>query len=276
MPKQHDAIIEFKQLIDIVSQLRAPKGGCPWDLAQTPDSIKGHLIEEAYEVVDTINKGNTNHFKEELGDLLLQIVLHAQMANEASYFSIIDVINEINAKLIRRHPHIFGKSDSASCEATPDKEGLSTREVLKQWEQIKKNEKKEESFVGGIPKGLPSLLYAQKLQNKAARIGFDWQDQKGVVDKVEEEIEEFTALPVTSKQQAEEELGDILFSVVNLARHHKIDAESALFKASEKFKKRFVAMEQLAKDGKKSFEKLSLREKENLWMQVKQEEGQCL
>lgn len=250
----------FERLVSLMSRLRAPDG-CPWDLEQTPDTIKGHLIEEAYEVVDAIERGDNLHLKEELGDLLLQIVFQAQMASEKGKFSMQEILKEIITKLKRRHPHLFSNVRVSG-----------SKEVVLNWERIKKEEKEEKSFLQGIPQGLPSLLYAQKLQTKASRVGFDWIRLNHVFEKIEEEIEELKEA-CDSKGNIEDELGDLLFGLVNLARHLKIDAESALRKVARKFQKRFEAMEKLAEERNLIFEQLGLKEKDSLWEKVKQQEN---
>lgn len=249
---------DFAELVKLMAVLRSPQG-CPWDREQTHDSIKGHLIEEAYEVIDAIEGDDPAGLKEELGDLLLQVVFHSQMASEAGYFSINDVIEAIVVKLRRRHPHIFGTTKADSVD-----------EVLTQWEQIKADEKNRQSYLSGVPGGLPSLAQAQKLQEKAARVGFDWPDSRGVLDKLVEEISEFKACPRGGRERADE-FGDILFTLVNLARHEGVDAELAVRRVSGKFRERFGKMEELAKAGGKDFAELSLDEQESLWLSAKEE-----
>lgn len=248
---------QFEKLISVISRLRSPDG-CPWDLEQTLKTIKGHLIEEAYEVVDTINRNDYEHLKEELGDLMLQVVLYAQMSAQSGEFTINDVLKDINDKLIRRHPHVFAEG-----KATQPKE------VIAEWERIKKKEKDKASYMEGVPKGLPSLVFAQKLQSKAARVGFDWVKPEDVIDKIDEEVEELKKAKNLSWEEQESELGDILFAIVNYSRKLEIDAESALLSSSDKFKKRFQKMEDLAKKKNKDFTVLSLEDKEKLWEEVK-------
>src|SRR5205814_1994939 len=199
------------RLLQIMARLRAP-GGCPWDREQTHQSIRHNLIEECYETVDTLDTGDMAEFKDELGDLLLQIVFHAQMASEAGTFDFDDVAKTIADKLIRRHPHVFGKvraDDSAA--------------VLKQWEAIKKQEKNSHSIYNEIPRSLPALIKADKIQRKAARVGFDWRKVNDVVAKVEEELRELKgAMASGSRRQFEEELGDLIFAAVNLARFENL------------------------------------------------------
>src|SRR5580704_3600070 len=222
------------RLRDIVARLRSPEG-CPWDREQTHQSLKPHLVEECYELIDAIDAGDDKEMQEELGDLLLQVVLHAQMASEESRFNIDDVATVIADKLVNRHPHVFGETrlpDSAA--------------VLRQWEVIKRTEKQERrSVLDGVPKGLPALARAQKLQTKAARVGFDWNEAKGALAKVREELSEVESAP---ENRLEEEVGDLLFAVVNFARKKELDAEQLLNQATAKFAARFQAMERLAED----------------------------
>jgi ATP diphosphatase len=227
-----------------MARLRAPDG-CPWDREQTFDSIKRHTLEETYEVFDAIERRAWPDLKDELGDLLLQVLFYAQMASEAGYFSIEDVASNLNAKLIRRHPHIF-----AGAEAT------DSNAVLRNWEQIKQTEKKtsalpQNSMLDDIPRSMPAVLEAAKLGSRAAKVGFDWPNADGLFDKLEEEIGELKAelapsSELSSTAAIEGELGDILFTTVNLARHLKVDPESALRATNAKFRRRFAAMESAA------------------------------
>src|SRR5436853_363665 len=198
----------FNRLCDIVAKLRAP-GGCPWDREQTHESLLPATIEEAYEVAEAARAKNDAHFREELGDLLLLVVMHAEIAREARRFSIEDVTEEISEKLIRRHPHVFGTSDARDSGA-----------VLKQWEAIKREEKKEDAhYLASLPKALPALQRAQKAQSKVARVNFDWSELRDVIAKVEEELSELKeAITSEDSQATEDEMGDLLFAVVNLAR----------------------------------------------------------
>src|SRR5207248_5993868 len=207
----------FNRLRDIVVKLRAP-GGCPWDQEQTHESLLPATIEEAYEVAEAARARNDAHFAEDLGDLLLLVVMHAEIAREAGRFDIDDVLGDVSQKLVRRHPHVFGTSDARDSGA-----------VLKQWEAIKRTEKKADShYLASLPKALPGLVRAQKAQSKAARVNFDWTDMRDVVAKVEEELGE-TKEAIASKDRAriDDETGDMIFAMVNLARKCKIDAESA-------------------------------------------------
>jgi ATP diphosphatase len=238
------AIVDpIAEAITIMARLRGP-GGCPWDREQTFDSIKRHTLEETYEVFDAIERRAWPDLKDELGDLLLQVLFYAQMASEAGYFTIADVAANLNAKLIRRHPHIFGDVLVADSDA-----------VLRNWEQIKRTEKQtsakpQSSIMDDIPRTMPALLEASKLGSRAAKVGFDWPNVDGLFDKLQEEIAELKAeLPIENlpaPPAAEEELGDLLFTAVNLARHLKIDPESALRSSNAKFRRRFAAMESVA------------------------------
>ena len=243
-----------------MAKLRSPQG-CPWDREQTHDSIKGHLVEEAFEVIDALERLDFNELREELGDLLLQVVFHSQMAAEAGRFTIDDVIAEIVLKLKRRHPHVFG-----------DVEVATAAEVLVHWERIKAGEKDRASALAGVPEMLPALAYSQKLQEKAARVGFDWLVTEDILDKLAEEIAEFIAADRRTRA-LEDEFGDILFTLVNLARHLGVDSELALRRVGKKFKNRFEGMEALARNEGIDFSNLSLDEKEGFWERVKDKEG---
>jgi nucleoside triphosphate diphosphatase len=227
------------EAVAIMARLRAPDG-CPWDREQTFDSIKRHTLEETYEVFDAIERRAWPDLKDELGDLLLQVLFYAQMASEAGYFTIHDVAANLNEKLIRRHPHIFAGAEAADSSA-----------VLRNWEQIKETEKKataktHSSMLDDVPRSMPAMLEASKLGSRAAKVGFDWPSADGLFDKLQEEIGELKAELSPSTQSAaavEAELGDLLFTVVNLARHLKVDPESALRSTNAKFRRRFAAME---------------------------------
>src|SRR6266540_3643550 len=217
--------ISFQRLCEIVAKLRAP-GGCPWDREQTHESLLPALIEEAYEVAEAARAKNDAHFREELGDLLLLVVMHAEIARESRRFNIDSILQEISDKLVRRHPHVFGTSDARDAGA-----------VLKQWEAIKREEKKADShYLASLPKALPALVRAQKAQAKAARVNFDWRTLRDVIGKMEEELGEAKeAIQSQQEERIEDEIGDLLFAVVNLARKCKIDAETALQSATDKF-----------------------------------------
>jgi XTP/dITP diphosphohydrolase/ATP diphosphatase len=268
------------EAISIMARLRAP-GGCPWDREQTFDTIKRYTLEETYEVFDAIERRAWPELKDELGDLLLQVLFYAQMAAEAGHFDIADVAANLNAKLIRRHPHVFpveGKlADATDADA-----------VLRNWEQIKRGEKRATgetataSVLEAIPRSMPAVMEAGKLGSKAAKVGFDWPDAQGIFEKLQEEIDELKAemekdeaaelVRSEEKKQAriEEELGDILFTAVNLARHLKVDAESALRGANAKFRARFGAMETSA-GGFDALAALTPAELDALWNRAKRE-----
>lgn len=251
--------------IAIMARLRGP-GGCPWDREQTFDSIKRHTLEETYEVFDAIERRAWLDLKDELGDLLLQVLFYAQMAAEAGHFNIEDVAANLNAKLIRRHPHIFG-----------DVEATDSNAVLRNWEQIKRAEKAQKadvqsSLLDDIPRSMPAMLEASKLGSRAAKVGFDWPNAGGLFEKLDEEIAELKdelaeeQHPATSA--AEEEMGDLLFTAINLARHLKIDPESALRSCNAKFRRRFAAMESWAGNAD-ALVGLTPSQLEALWSQAK-------
>lgn len=254
------------QAIAIMARLRGP-GGCPWDREQTFDSIKRHTLEETYEVFDAIERRAWPDLKDELGDLLLQVLFYAQMASEAGYFTIADVAANLNAKLIRRHPHIFAGAEATDADA-----------VLRNWEQIKRTEKEvsavvQNSMLDDIPRTMPAMLEAGKLGSRAAKVGFDWPSADGLFDKLQEEIAELhaelaPAAPGASMSAIEEELGDLLFTAVNLARHLKVDPESALRTANAKFRRRFAAMESAA-GGRDALAASNPSELDGLWNQAK-------
>jgi len=251
---------QMARLRAIMHRLRAP-GGCPWDAEQTHESLISNLIEETYETVDTIQRGDHDHLQEELGDLLLQVVFHAELAEEAGRFHFDDVARGISDKLVRRHPHVFARSDAKDPEA-----------VLKQWDEIKRGEKGDENepYLHGVGKGLPGLIKAAKLQNKAAKVGFDWPDQAGVIDKLREELAELEqAIESDEQEHIAEELGDLLFSAVNLARTRKLDPEALMAAANRKFEARFGAMEKALQKEGKTLEESTLEEMESAWQAAK-------
>ena len=263
-PTDTQAILhrQFSQLREIISILRSPEG-CPWDKEQTHKTIRKNLIEETYEVAEAIDSDDPDGLREELGDLLMQVMLHSQIAEDNGDFTVEEVIAVLNDKLIRRHPHVFG-------EHTAD----TSDQVVQNWEQIKLEEKKGKgldpevtSQLAGIPKGLPALMSAYKLQKKAAHIGFDWDRAEDVVAKLHEELEE--VLKAESDQELKEELGDLLFVVVNLARFHKVDPEEALALTNQKFTKRFEHIEKRLKELGKDFSDSSLEEMEEFWQEAK-------
>jgi nucleoside triphosphate diphosphatase len=260
-----EAAQHLQEAVAIMARLRAPDG-CPWDREQTFDTIKRHTLEETYEVFDAIERRAWPDLKDELGDLLLQVLFYAQMASEAGYFTISDVAANLNAKLIRRHPHIFAGAEATDADA-----------VLRNWEQIKRVEKQvsgvaEESMLDDVPRTMPAMLEAGKLGSKAAKIGFDWPNADGLFEKLQEEIAELQSELNPSASSgpaaAEEELGDLLFTAVNLARHLKIDPESALRASNAKFRRRFRAME-LAAGGTEALAARTPAELEVLWNQAK-------
>jgi MazG family protein len=251
---------QLERLRAIMHRLRAP-GGCPWDAEQTHGSLVSNLIEEAYETVDAIQRCDLKHLEEELGDLLLQVVFHSELAEEAGHFDFDWVASGIADKLVRRHPHVFASSGAATSEA-----------VLKQWDEIKRGEKgvEEEPYLQGTGKGLPALLRASKLQKKAAKVGFDWPTQSGVLAKIREEIMELeAAVDEQDLDAVDEELGDLLFSVVNLARFRKLDPEIVLAAANEKFERRFNEMEKMLKSSGRSLEEATEREMDDAWEAAK-------
>lgn len=249
---------DITPLTNIMARLRDRDTGCPWDIEQNFATIAPYTIEEAYEVADAIERNDLDALKDELGDLLLQVVFHSQMASEQSAFTLQDVVNGICDKMVRRHPHVFGDISAAS------------HEVPDNWETIKAAERSDNddnSALAGVALALPALLRAQKIQKRAARTGFDWPDQSGVRDKIIEELDEVSE--ATTAEHVAEEIGDLLFAVVNLARFHQVDAEHALKQANTKFERRFRDMELSAGD---AFVDLSLEQKEELWQQAKAKE----
>lgn len=244
-------------LLDIMVKLRG-ENGCPWDKAQTHQSIKKSMIEECYEAIDALDSGDDHAFANELGDVLLQVVFHARIAEERGAFNFDDVVNEICTKLITRHTHVFGADKAVSAE-----------EALGQWEKNKKKEKNLDSYTAmlkDVPHYLPALMRSEKIQKKAGSVGFDWQETEPVYDKVNEEIAELKEAAKTGNaERIEEEYGDLLFSVVNLGRHLKVTPEIALTKASDKFIKRFEKMEAEAVKDNLDMAQLSLEELDKLW-----------
>jgi nucleoside triphosphate diphosphatase len=248
---------DIMPLANVMARLRDPETGCPWDIQQDFASIAPYTIEEAYEVADAIERNDLPALRDELGDLLLQVAFHSRMAEQAGHFTLQDVIDGVTEKMIRRHPHIFD-------------EGIPREHGHAQWEAIKAAERAhrdpDSSALAGVATALPALLRAEKLQKRAARTGFDWPDTQGVLAKIEEELQEVHE--ATSPDEHQEEIGDLLFAVVNLARHLKVDAETALRSANAKFEARFRAMEEIAGD---EFAALQLDGKEALWQQAKRQ-----
>jgi len=256
---------DIARLIEIMARLRTPETGCPWDLKQNFATIAPYTIEEAYEVADAIAHDDMPALKDELGDLLLQVVYHARMAEEAGDFAFPDVVLAITEKLVRRHPHVFGAE-----------RGLSPEEVKSLWEKIKAEERKEkhtgsESVLDGIPAALPALTRAEKIQKRAAQVGFDWPDVQGVIDKVAEEVAEIKAADSTAA--IEEEFGDLLFTLVNYARRMDIDPENALRRATSKFERRFRGVEVRVKGEGGEVRHTSLEDLERHWQTEKSSRG---
>jgi tetrapyrrole methylase family protein/MazG family protein len=274
--RKESAGLWFERLIKLQARLRAPNG-CPWDVEQTHLTLRTYLIEEAYEVLEALESGNDAKFAEELGDLLLQVVFHAQIATERGRFTAADVVREIHQKMIRRHPHVFG-----------EKRAKNATEVLKNWEQIKAEERRAESGKGssssvesekvpaslldGIPHTLPAVMQGFQLTRRASRIGFDWDNVEGVVEKLQEELAELRT--AQSSRQIEGELGDVLFAAVNLARFLKVDPEIALKRTNAKFTSRFREMERLAHASGRALADVPRSEMESLWDQAKISENE--
>jgi tetrapyrrole methylase family protein / MazG family protein len=255
---------QFHKLREIIAALRGPNG-CPWDKEQTHESLKKYLIEETFEVVDAINQKDDEHLVEELGDVLLQVMLHAQIGEDEGYFSIDDVIESTSNKMVRRHPHVFGSETADHAD-----------DVITLWEDIKRKEKgeNEQSLLDGVGFGIPNLIRAYELQKKAAKVGFDWKDIGPAIAKVQEEIQELE-IELTNKEDNQQrimsEYGDILFALVNVARFLKIQPEEALFAANEKFKRRFQYIEEKVKGSEKSFKEFSLEELDQFWNEAKEQ-----
>lgn len=269
---------DISRLIEIMKALRDPDTGCPWDVEQDFSSIAPYTIEEAYEVADAIERGDRNDLREELGDLLLQVVYHARMAEEEGSFAFPDVVEAVTTKMIRRHPHVFGNEEARSAGMA---KGM--------WEKIKAEEKAEkhaaqklhgvapqtrsEGFLDNVPLALPGLTRALKLQEKAARVGFDWQEARPILDKIEEEIAELRqALDQGASDEIKGEFGDLLFALVNFGRHLKLDAEDALRRTNDKFRRRFHFIETALKNDGRTLGDATLEEMETLWQQAKDKE----
>ncbi|MBK1791981.1 nucleoside triphosphate pyrophosphohydrolase [Persicirhabdus sediminis] len=251
---------QIQRLRAIMHRLRAP-GGCPWDAEQTHATLVPHLIEEAYETVDTIKRQDWNHLQEELGDLLLQVVFHAEIAEQDGRYNLDDIARGISDKLIRRHPHVYATSQADDPDA-----------VLKQWDEIKRQEKgltTQQGFLHETGKGLPAMLRAAKLQKKAGKVGFDWPDDAGVVDKIREELAETEEVLAEGGERLEEELGDLLFSVVNLARKRKLNPEILLEAANQKFEDRFTKMQLALENNGTSLDDADLDTMEAQWQAAK-------
>lgn len=264
----------ISRLLDIMAALREPETGCPWDVVQTFETIKPYTIEEAYEVADAIERNDPDDLCEELGDLLLQVVFHARMAEEAGLFSFGDVVEAITTKMIRRHPHVFAVSEASTPEA-----------VKTQWDDIKRQEKAERAerrtrrgmaeevhsgHLGTVQRSFPALTEALKLQEHAARVGFDWSEAAPILDKIEEEIGELReALALGQQDKINEELGDLIFALVNIGRHVKADPEQALRGTNTKFRRRFNYIEKTIKENNETLEGASLERMEELWQEAK-------
>jgi MazG family protein len=248
---------KFEELVGIMARLRGP-GGCPWDKEQTYKDIAVHTLEEVHEALDAIDRKDYDGLKEELGDLLLQVVFYAQIAQDEGRWKIDDVLDVINKKLIHRHPHVFG-----------EKKAKDSKEVLKRWESLKLEEGKK-SVLGGVPKVLPALLKAYRLGEKAARVGFDWEDAEGILGKLEEEARELhEARKTKDESQIEREYGDLLFTLANIGRFLGIDPEGALRKSSDRFIRRFQFMEKEIAEKKLDMRSLSAKEWDELWERAK-------
>jgi tetrapyrrole methylase family protein/MazG family protein len=254
----------FDRLREIIAVLRGPNG-CPWDRKQTHESLRPYAIEEVYELIDAIDQEDDENIIEELGDVLLQVMLHSQIGEDQGYFQVDDVIRSLTDKMIHRHPHVFGTTEAETVE-----------EVYKNWDELKKEEKGKEHFssiLDGIPKQLPSLAKAYKLQHKAGKAGFEWDDVSGVWDKLDEELLEVKeAIEAFDLQEIEEELGDVLFVLANLARYYKVNPEIALNRSNTKFQSRFTFIEEQLKREKKDINQTSLEEMDNLWNLAKRKE----
>ena len=253
---------EINNLLQTFKKLRDPSQGCPWDKEQDFKSIASCSIEEAYEVADAIEREDFNDLKEELGDLFFQIIFHSGMAEEKKLFNFEEVVKELNDKLIRRHPHVFDK-----------KQEMSASESLEIWEKEKKKEREKKNLISlmdDIPKNLPSLTRAKKIQKRAKSVGFDWQNESDVIRKIDEEIDELKRAKVSQKKgDISEEIGDLFFTLVNLSRHYNLEPEDIIRKANLKFEKRFRKMEDEANKTKVNLEDLEINELETLWQKIK-------
>jgi len=253
---------EINNLLQTFKKLRDPSQGCPWDMEQDFKSIASCSIEEAYEVADAIEREDFNDLKEELGDLFFQIIFHSGMAEEKKLFNFEEVVKELNDKLIRRHPHVFDK-----------KQEMSASESLEIWEKEKKKEREKKNLISlmdDIPKNLPSLTRAKKIQKRAKSVGFDWQNENDVIRKIDEEIDELKRAKVSQKKEdISEEIGDLFFTLVNLSRHYNLEPEDIIRKANLKFETRFRKMEDEANKTKVNLEDLGINELETLWQKIK-------
>ncbi len=249
---------KFDALVEIIARLRAPDG-CPWDRQQTHDSLRENFLAECYEVLEALDEGDTGKLCEELGDMLLEIVLQAQIAADNREFEVGDAIKSINEKLIRRHPHVFGSGKAKDAA-----------EVSYNWEVLKSEEREEgASMLESVPRQMPALDYSQEIQRRVARVGFDWEDTEGVIDKLVEEVREFQE--ARSDKEKAQEYGDLLFTLVNIARREGIDSESALREANRRFFGRFTCMEELCRQRGRAFHEMSFNEQNALWEEAKRE-----
>ncbi|MBI2854619.1 MAG: nucleoside triphosphate pyrophosphohydrolase [Chloroflexi bacterium] len=247
----------FNEFRNLIAKLRSPEG-CPWDRKQTHESLRTTLLEEAYEVLQAIDSKSTDKLREELGDLLLQIVLNAQIAEEAGEFDMDDVTRGIHQKIVHRHPHVFGTAKAKDAD-----------EVMQRWEELKAKERGgEQSVMSSVPRQLPALAYAYSLQRRAAGVGFDWDEDAGVLDKVCEEVRELK--DAEGLERKSEEFGDLLFTLVNMGRRMGLDLETALRGSSDRFRERFEYMEKLARERGKALDKLTLAEQDALWNEAKE------
>jgi tetrapyrrole methylase family protein/MazG family protein len=250
----------FAALQKIIAELRGPDG-CPWDKAQTHQSLRETFMQECYEVLEALDEADVKKLREELGDLLLHIVLQARIAEEAGEFKLSEVIKTINEKLLHRHPHVFG-----------ERKVKDVTEIVHNWEELKKEEKGEErSVIAGVPKILPALSYSQEIQHRVAHVGFDWEDDQDVIEKLAEEVGELAKAEDAGRKR--EEFGDLLFTLANIARRQEIDLEVALREANRKFVRRFQYMEEVCRGRNLDFGKLSFKEQNTLWIEAKQSTG---
>jgi len=252
---------QFTTLVDIIAKLRAPDG-CPWDKKQTHASLRENLLEECYEVLEALDEGNSDKLCDELGDLLMQVILHTQIATEAGEFELGDVVKSINTKLIHRHPHIFGSKKVKDAE-----------DVALNWEVLKQEERgADTSMLAGVPKQMPALGYSQEIQRRVAQVGFDWADIDGVIEKLTEEVNEFKQ--ADSQERKAQEFGDLLFTLANIARRLEIDLEAALREANQRFYRRFTYMEEVCRQRGLNFGELSFDDQNTLWDEAKRQEGE--
>jgi len=252
---------QFTTLVDIIAKLRAPDG-CPWDKKQTHASLRENLLEECYEVLEALDEGNSDKLCDELGDLLMQVILHTQIATEAGEFELGDVVKSINTKLIHRHPYIFGSKKVKDAE-----------DVALNWEVLKQEERgADTSMLAGVPKQMPALGYSQEIQRRVAQVGFDWADIDGVIEKLTEEVDEFKQ--ADSQERKAQEFGDLLFTLANIARRLGIDLEAALREANQRFYRRFTYMEEVCRQRGLNFGELSFDDQNTLWDEAKRQEGE--